>query len=94
MTSRIDQRMETVREVASAATERMKSAVDGIADQVQDAIGKAGPEARRLGEKVSAELSRRYKAVDRAGRENAFLMALGALGIGVAIGYLLSRDDD
>lgn len=94
MNSKIDQGIGAIKDGASAAKDRMKSTVDGIADQVQEAIGKAGPEARRLGEKVSAELSQRYKAADRVGRENPFLMAVGALGVGLVIGYLLSRDDD
>ena len=44
--------------------------------------------------RIRKELARRWKTVDKVGRENAFVMAIAALGVGIVVGYLLSRDDD
>ena len=41
---------------------------------------------------MKEELSRRWKQVDRVGRENAFVIAAGALAVGVLIGWLVARD--
>lgn len=41
---------------------------------------------------MKEELSKRWRQVDRVGRENAFLMAAGALAVGVLVGWLISRD--
>jgi hypothetical protein len=57
---------------------------------VEDVLDEAGVQGKR----IRKELAHRWKAVDRVGRENAFVMAITALGIGIVVGYLLSRDDD
>jgi hypothetical protein len=61
-----------------------------VAEKVEDVLDEAGVQGKR----IRKELARRWKQVDRAGRDNAFVMAFGALAIGVLIGYLVARDDD
>ena len=61
-----------------------------MAARVEDVLDEAGAQGKR----VRRELARRWKQVDRAGRENAFVMAFGALAVGILIGYLVARDDD
>ncbi len=38
------------------------------------------------------ELRRRMRRAERLGRDNAFLMALAALGIGILVGWAIGRD--
>ncbi len=82
--------LDSVREGISDAGARGRDTAEAIADRVEDALEKA--EAR--GRRVRKELQRRWRAVDRAGRENAFLMALSALAIGLLAGWLLGRGRD
>lgn len=83
------------RDILEAAREGLRDAggrgevlAEAIADRVEDAL----EAAQDRGRKVRKELERRWKTVDRAGRENAFLMAVGALGIGLLVGWLIGRE--
>jgi hypothetical protein len=84
----------SLHEGAIDAGGRLQEAVAAAAAKIEDSLEKVEHEGRHLKRRVQAELVRRWKTVDRAGRDNAFLMALGALGVGIAVGYLLGRDRD
>jgi len=84
--SRMDEILGTVKDVG----DRSQEIASQVAARVEDVLDEAGVQGKR----IRRELSRRWKQVDRAGRENAFVMAFGALAIGVLIGYLVARDDD
>ncbi len=84
----------SLREGTIDAGGRLQEAVAVVAGKIEDSLEEAKYEGRHLKRKVQAELVRRWRTVDRAGRDNAFLMALGALGVGVAVGYLLGRGRD
>ncbi len=86
--------VESLREGAAETGGRVQEAVAAVAEKIEDALEDAKYEGYHLKKKVQEELVRRWKSVDRVGRENAFLMALGALAAGVAIGYLLRRGRD
>ena len=90
----VDRIVGSIRESASVVKEKTDDAVEDVADKIEDALEKAGTEGRRLQRQVKEELARRWKQVDRVGRENAFLMAAGALAVGVLIGWLVTRDRD
>ena len=74
----------------SDAGERGQDLARDVAARVEDVLDEAGLQGKR----IRRELARRWKTVDRVGRDNAFVMAIAALGIGVVVGYLLTRDDD
>ncbi|HQR46995.1 MAG TPA: hypothetical protein PLB02_14320 [Thermoanaerobaculia bacterium] len=78
----------SVRGSLKGAGERGGELAEVIADRVEEALESA--EAR--GRRVRKDLERRWRQVDRVGRENAFLMALGALGFGLLVGWLIGRD--
>ena len=82
----------SIRENAAVVREKADDAVEDVADKIEDALEKAGTEGRKLQRQVKEELARRWKQVDRVGRENAFLMAAGALAVGVLVGWLITRD--
>jgi len=82
----------SIRESAADARDKAQDAVEDVADKIEDALEKAGTEGRKLQREVKEELARRWKQVDRVGRDNAFVMAAGALAVGVLIGWLVSRD--
>lgn len=82
----------SIREGACGTGEKVKEAVSEAAGRIEEALDHVKFEGRYLGRRVREELASRWKTVDRVGRENAFLMALGALGVGVLVGYLLGRD--
>jgi ElaB/YqjD/DUF883 family membrane-anchored ribosome-binding protein len=82
----------SIRESAANVKEKTEDAVEDVADRIEDAIEKAGTEGRKLQREVKKELSRRWRQVDRVGRDNAFLMAAGALAVGVLVGWLVARD--
>ncbi len=84
--SRMDEILGTVK----GAGDRGQEIASQVAARVEDVLDEAGVQGRR----VRRELSRRLKKVDRVGRDNAFVMAFGALAVGVLIGYLVARDDD
>ena len=88
--SRVDDILGSMRDGLSEAGERGQDLAKEVAGRVEDVLDDAGVQGKR----IRKELARRWKTVDRAGRDNAFVMALAALGIGVVVGYLLSRDDD
>jgi ElaB/YqjD/DUF883 family membrane-anchored ribosome-binding protein len=72
------------------AGDRSQEIASQVAARVEDVLDEAGVQGKR----VRKELARRWKQVDRVGRDNAFVMAFGALAVGVLIGYLVARDDD
>ena len=84
----------SLREGAIDAGGHLQQAVAEAAGRIEDSLEEARYEGRHLKRKVQAELVKRWKTVDRVGRDNAFVMALGALGVGLALGYLLSRNRD
>ncbi len=88
----VDRIVGSIRESTAGVREKTQDAVEDVADKIEDALEKAGTEGRRLQRQVKEELARRWKQVDRVGRENAFLMAAGALAVGVLIGWLVTRD--
>lgn len=90
----VDDVIESLRDGASAAASRAGEAAGEIADRIEDALDDAQTEGKRIGRNVRKELARRWKDVDRAGRDNAFVMAAGALALGVLIGFLIARDRD
>jgi ElaB/YqjD/DUF883 family membrane-anchored ribosome-binding protein len=79
----------SVREGLSGASSKAQDAAEAVAKRVEDVLDDAGV----AGKRIRKELARRWKTVDRVGRDNAFVMALGALGIGILVGYLLGRED-
>ena len=79
----------SVRDGLSGASSKAQDAAEAVARRVEDVLDDAGA----TGKRIRKELARRWKTVDRVGRDNAFVMALGALGIGILVGYLLGRDD-
>ena len=84
--SRMDDILGTVRD----AGDRGQEIASQVAARVEDVLDEAGVQGKR----VRKELARRWKQVDRVGRDNAFVMAFGALAVGVLIGFLVARDDD
>mgnify|MGYP000970392279 FL=1 len=88
----VDRIVGSIRESAAVVREKTDDAVEDVADKIEDALEKAGAEGRKLQRQVKEELARRWRQVDRVGRENAFLMAAGALAVGVLVGWLVTRD--
>jgi len=88
----VDRIVGSIRESASNVRVKSQDAVEDVADKIEDALEKAGTEGRKLQREVKEELARRWRQVDRVGRENAFIMAAGALAVGVLIGWLVTRD--
>ena len=88
----VDRIVGSIRDSAVNVREQTQDAVEDVADKIEDALEKAGTEGRKLQREVKEELARRWRQVDRVGRENAFLMAAGALAVGVLIGWLVTRD--
>jgi hypothetical protein len=62
--------------------------------QGRDAIDRSHGRRQEMGRKLKKELGERWKTVDKAAHDNAFILAAGALGVGVLIGYLIARSDD
>ena len=90
--SKFEDAVDSVRESVPQYAVRAGKAYDDLRSEVEDAIGDAAPEARRLRRRLARAVTKRMESVDRVGRENAFIMAVGALGAGLLLGYLLSRD--
>jgi ElaB/YqjD/DUF883 family membrane-anchored ribosome-binding protein len=84
--SRMDEILGSVKDVG----DRGQEIASQVASRVEDVLDEAGVHGKR----VRKELARRWKQVDRVGRDNAFVMAIGALAVGVLIGWLVGRDDD
>ncbi len=83
-----DEVVRSVREGLAREEEQAERGADAVARRLEEALEEAGA----IGRRIRRDLQRRWTAVDRAGRENAFVMALGALGLGVLIGWLMTRD--
>jgi ElaB/YqjD/DUF883 family membrane-anchored ribosome-binding protein len=79
----------SVRDSLSDASSKAQDAAQDVAKRVEDVLDDAGV----AGKRIRKELAKRWKTVDRVGRDNAFVMAVGALAIGVLVGYLLGRED-
>jgi ElaB/YqjD/DUF883 family membrane-anchored ribosome-binding protein len=88
--TRVGDILGSMREGLSDAGERGQDLARDVAERVEDVLDEAGVQGKR----IRKELAHRWKTVDRVGRENAFVMAIAALGVGIVVGYLLSRDDD
>lgn len=86
----VERVMGSIREGVAGAGERVEDVVDRIEDALDDAMA----EGRHMKRRVKSELVKRWRTVDRVGRENAFTMALGALALGVLVGYLVARNRD
>ncbi|HUM02725.1 MAG TPA: hypothetical protein VL084_10585 [Thermoanaerobaculia bacterium] len=78
----------SVRDGLKDAEGRGGELAEVIADRVEEAL----ESAQARGRKVRRELQRRWRTVDRAGRENAFVMAIGALVVGLLVGWLVGRE--
>lgn len=94
MTSRVQEISGSIRDGAADVKERVHDVAESLADKVEDAIDQAGVEGKRVAKKLKRELAKRWQVVDRTGRDNAFVMAIGALAVGVLVGYLIGRDRD
>lgn len=92
MVRKVEKVTGTIREGAAGAAELAHDVASEVAQKIEDALEEADSSGRKAAEKVKEELFRRWKTVDRAGRDNAFLIALGALAVGVLVGYLAGRD--
>ena len=88
----VDKIVGSIRENAASVKEKSQDVVEDVADTIEEALEKAGTEGRKLRREVKEELARRWKQVDQVGRENAFVMAAGALAVGVLVGWLIARD--
>lgn len=88
--TRVGDILGSMREGLSDTGERGQDLARDVAERVEDVLDEAGVQGKR----IRKELARRWRTVDRVGRESAFVMAITALGIGIVVGYLLSRDDD
>jgi hypothetical protein len=75
----LDEIADSIRERAPEVRERVRDAARDIADR---------------GRITGLEIRRRARRAERLGRENAFVMALAALGIGILVGWALTRDKD
>ncbi len=84
----------SVKQSITDATSKAKDTASEIADKVEDAIDEATAGGKEMGRKLKKELGERWKTVDKAAHDNAFILAAGALGVGVLIGYLIARSDD
>ncbi len=78
----------SVREGLKSAGGRGEELAEALADRVEDALEQAEARGRRL----RRQMERGVKTVDRVGRENAFVMALGALAVGLFVGWLIGRE--
>ena len=67
----VDRIVGSIRESAAVVREKTDDAVEDVADKIEDALEKAGAEGRKLQRQVKEELARRWRQVDRVGRENA-----------------------
>jgi ElaB/YqjD/DUF883 family membrane-anchored ribosome-binding protein len=82
----------TIREGVANAGEIAQDVIGDVADRIEDVLDRAEARGRKVTNQVKKELTRRWRQVDRAGRDNAFILAFGALALGVLVGYLLTRD--
>lgn len=74
----------TIEEIASSVRENLPEARERVRVAARDLYDR--------GRIAGIEVKRRVRRAERLGRDNAFLMAAAALGIGVLVGWLLGRD--
>lgn len=89
--SRLSAVTDSMRSGLEDVSERAGDVAQVIAERVGEAIETAGVRGSKLQKQIGKEISRRWKIVDKASRENPYTLAIGALAVGLAIGYLLSR---
>lgn len=94
MGKNIDELLGAIREGAADTADKASEAASEVAEKIDSALEDATDQGRKIGRQVRQDLLKRWKQVDKVGRENAFIMATGALALGVLIGYLLGRDRD
>jgi len=73
-------------------TERAGDVAQVVAGRFGDALETATKESRRLRKQLGKDLGKRWTIIDKTSRDNPYYLALGALVVGVAIGYLITRD--
>lgn len=78
-----------------------RPSIDDIAGSIRDSIPQARERVRDAardladrGRIAGLQIRRRVRHAERIGRDNAFLMAVAALGIGILVGWALGRDRD
>lgn len=76
----------TIEEIAGSIRENLPEARERVKDAARDLYDRS-----RV---AGIEMRRKIRRAERLGRDNAFLMALGALGIGVLVGYLFGKNRD
>ena len=94
MASKAQEISGSIRDGAADVKERVQDAAESLADKVEEVLDQASDEGKRVAKRVRKELAKRWQVVDRTGRDNAFVMAIGALAVGVLVGYLIGRDRD
>ena len=75
----VDEIAGSIREGFPEARERVREAARDLADR---------------GRIAGLQIRRRVRRAERLGRDNAFVMALVALGVGALVGWLLGRNRD
>ena len=90
--SRVTAVTDTVRSGIDDVSERAGDMAEVIAGRFGDALETAATEGRRLRKQLGKDLGKRWTLIDKTSRENPYYLALGALAVGVAIGYLITRD--
>jgi ElaB/YqjD/DUF883 family membrane-anchored ribosome-binding protein len=90
----LDDFVGSIREGVADTGGKVQDVVQDVAEKIEEALHDVKVEGQDVRKKVQAELVKRWEKADKLGRENAFVMALGALGVGILIGFLLARDRD
>lgn len=79
----------------------MPRSFDDIAGTIRETIPEARDRAREAardladrGRIAGLSIRRRLRRAERAGRDNAYVMAIAALGIGLLVGWLIGRERD
>ncbi len=68
-----------------------------IRDEIPELRERAREAASDLADRgriAGLQIRRRIRRAEHLGRENAFVMALAALGVGLLVGWLLGRERD
>jgi ElaB/YqjD/DUF883 family membrane-anchored ribosome-binding protein len=89
--SRVATVADTVRSGLEDVTERASDVAEVIAGRFGDALETASGQSRRLRKQLGKDLGKRWTVIDKASRENPYYLALGALAVGVVIGYRVTR---
>ena len=90
--SRVASVAETLRGGLDDVTERAGDVAQVISGRFGDALETATRESKKLRKQLGKDLGRRWTTIDKANRDNPYYLALGALAVGIAIGYLMTRD--